>query len=393
MIENINLRTFGSFGNIYENADAFAGDESIRAHTSISQTIAAQAPAAFSVLPDASVALDYGMGMTALYVYDRAQDAIRAYYLDKPVVLFPGIPFCLRPIGEESDVRLYLPEGAALLAAPVSAPMPSLALVPRLAIPRIFTLFYQEKPKGFFFRGESHDPYELFYVDHGTLQCIVAGQSFTLQQHDLMVVLPGQWHIQYADPEASVAFFTISFAMEGPGLEQLGSRVYKASSAIIRLLERMLSLQRNPGPWSADTILNALGRLVLLLLDAPGDTSPEAIPRHDAIAETNENRLVDAALRYIEANLSHPLTVAEVAGHVCISPSYLAVLFRRHLQMTPMAYIHKLKLEEGRRLIHQGEMTITQVAQHLGFATLQHFSRLFKHYFHLSPREYARSLR
>lgn len=391
MIENLNLRTFAPYGRVFEDNMAFGAHRAgmlplLERVVSVGRT-----PGGFCTCKDHVIGLDYVDGMTALCILDPETGNSRAYYLDKPVLLSAGIAFALIACGDQGQARLYLPREDALSPYPGEPVVPALWVTPRMTIPRIYTFFYQEKPKGFFFRGEKHAPYELMYVDHGSLHCIVGGQNFELRQHDLLICLPEQWHIQYADPDTSVAFVTVSFDMEGMDADGLGGRARRASPAVIRLLEEMLAQQRAPGPWSGDSMLLSLGRLILALVAV--QEKPAALFRHDTIAESNENKLVDEALRFIEENLTRSLSVSEVAAAVCASPSYLAVLFRRHLRMTPTAYIHKLKLEEGRRLIHQGNMTITQVSQHLGFATLQHFSRLFKAYFGLGPREYARSLR
>lgn len=389
MIENLNTRTFMQHGAVFEDTEHFL--DMVKENALVAQELdtSGDAPLDGFVYMQHAVAVDYVEGMAALCVLAEDGKAAQVYYLDKPVLLKAGRPFRILSIGEACNVRLFLPQGEALMDYPSAVPCPPLSLEPSLRIDRIHTFFLQEKPKGFYFRGEKHGPYELTYVDRGTIHCIAGGTNYTLSQNDILICLPGQWHIQYADPDVSAAFVTVSFDMRCPQADALGGRVFRATSGNAHCLKAMLEEQQMPGRYSADKMIQLLEQLVLALLDAPRKGSKQ---RHDAITERNENRLVDEGLRFIEKNLTRPLTVAEVAAAVCISPSYLAVLFGRHLQMTPIATIRKLKLEESRRLIHQGDMTISQVAQHLGFATLQHFSRCFKEYFGIGPREYARTL-
>ena len=42
----------------------------------------------------------------------------------------------------------------------------------------IFTCFYQVRKSNYTFPGESHDYYELTYIDHGTLDTTVDGHSY-----------------------------------------------------------------------------------------------------------------------------------------------------------------------------------------------------------------------
>lgn len=390
MVENLNPRTFAAYGQVFEDNALYFAQRTAEEWQECILLVPTDNPGSFVCCPDATIGLDYDGGMVALCVYAQDSGQTSAYYLDKPVQLAPGTPFQLLPIDQRCTVRLYLIRGTALQPADVPGTPPPLSIDPSFHIPRIHTLFYQEKPKGFYFRGEKHAPYELTFVDQGRVQCIMGGINYTLERHDLLFCPPNQWHIQYADPDVSAAFVTVSFELEGIDMSALAGRVHHAPPEVIKGLSAMLAEQKSPRAYSADHIILHLSQVLLSLLGA-SETTHQA--RHDPIAEGNENRLVDKGLRYIEEHLTRPLTVAEIAAAVCVSPSYLAVLFRRQLHMTPIETIRKLKLEEGRRLIHQGDMTISQVAQHLGFATLQHFSRCFKQYFGLGPREYARSLR
>lgn len=389
MIENLNPRTFAPFGTVYDHRARFEAALVSLDAAPLVKAAAQEADARFEACADSPIALDFIDGMTVLCVTDSTERPSRAYYLDKPVLLRRGIRFCLLTIGQPGTIRLYLPSGARLQPMPGPASLPALTLSPALAVTRLYTFFYQEKPKGFFFGGEKHAPHELVYVDRGVMHCIVGGRRYTLRQHDLLLCLPHQWHIQYADPDVRVAFVTISFDMACADAAALGHRVYHASAAAIGYLEEMLAAQREATARSAARLPLLLG---LLLLALPDDAQSGAGARYDAISLANENHLVDTALRFIATNLTRPLTVAQIAAQACVTPSYLAVLFRRHLHRTPLDMLHQLKLEEARRLIHQGGMTITQVSQHLGFATLQHFSRLFTAYFGLSPRAYARTV-
>mgnify|MGYP004733020247 FL=1 len=105
---------------------------------------------------------------------------------------------------------------------------------------------------------------------------------------------------------------------------------------------------------------------------------------------SSENALVDQALRYISQNIGSKLSVADVARHVSVSPSYLSVLFGRHLRIKPSDYIRREKLEEAKRLIRQGTMSFTQIADLLKFSSVCHFSNLFKCAYGVTPTEFAR---
>ena len=87
----------------------------------------------------------------------------------------------------------------------------------RLEVRAIYTLFYQEKERGFLFKGESHDLIELVYVDKGELHNVVNGADTLLSQGEMMLYAPGFWHMQYADLDVEPSFITVSFDLSGDG--------------------------------------------------------------------------------------------------------------------------------------------------------------------------------
>ena len=81
-----------------------------------------------------------------------------------------------------------------------------------------------------------------------------------------------------------------------------------------------------------------------------------------------------------------------MARAVNVSPSYLSVLYARHLRIKPSDYIRREKLEESKRLIKLGEMNFSQIADQLKFSSVCHFSYMFKRWYSMTPTEFSRSI-
>ena len=88
------------------------------------------------------------------------------------------------------------------------------ALVSRMNLKEIFTCFYQVRKSNYIFPGETHDYYELTYIDHGTLDTTVDGQKYRLQKYDLILYYPGQFHTQSTDSQSTCSYLTITFDMD-----------------------------------------------------------------------------------------------------------------------------------------------------------------------------------
>lgn len=325
-------------------------------------------------------------GMTRICISSDGEN-FHHYYLDRPLRLNPGVWFSLAPLQSSSTVEMlsreeFQPTGRVLSQSQLT--------YPPLRVENIYTFFYQEKEPGFCFSGESHEILELTYVDHGCLHSVTDGQEMTLEQGDLTIYGPGQFHMQYADIDVAVRYVTITFSLSGSGWQKLLNRKFQAAQEGLMLLERLLREMEQPGLFAEDTIVSLLSLLLLHLLRLDQDR-PKAPTSVGAIQ--NENELIRRTQLYISQHLRQKLSVPGVARHVGVSASYLTALFQKHLHIAPGEYIRRLKLQESKQMIREGKLNFTAIAEELNYSTVHHFSRQFKEKFGITPTEYAKSIR
>ena len=99
------------------------------------------------------------------------------------------------------------------------------------------------------------------------------------------------------------------------------------------------------------------------------------------------------ALQIITHRCHNPLSLKELAASVHVSVPYICRLFQTHLGMPPGEYINKIRLEECKFLLCQGELSMGEIAVHMNFSSPQQFSRQFRHYCGMTPSEYAKAHR
>lgn len=98
------------------------------------------------------------------------------------------------------------------------------------------------------------------------------------------------------------------------------------------------------------------------------------------------------AIGEMEGNLERPVSCADLASTVALSPRQLERLFRKHLGSSPTRYYLGLRLERAHFLLMQTSMSILNVALACGFVSASHFSKCYREYFGWSPSEERRSL-
>ena len=385
MISNLNQLSFQAYG-VIESERVRGRDLAQKAeHSRILELSRGECPVFIS---QSETWLCNHSNMTVLSVAMEEGD-FQHFYLDKVVCIKPGIRFVVHPYQERSSVELVsreTPQECGRLDAG-----DEFRLRRQIQVSSIYTFFYQEKEKGFTFPGEEHAPLELTYVDKGALHSVADGRDFLLEQGDLVIYAPGQWHMQYADVDMSPSFITITFDLADGYPEALVNRKFTIPQSAVPALQRMLRELDRMDAYSADIVICMLQLLLLELLRE--QTTPAGTKLRTTNAVNSENEIIRRAQQYISEHVREKLTVPLVARHVDVSPSYLTALFRKNLQISPGEYVRRIKLQESKQMIREDNMNFTEIAAALQYSTVHHFSRQFKDKFGITPTEYAKSVR
>lgn len=97
---------------------------------------------------------------------------------------------------------------------------------------------------------------------------------------------------------------------------------------------------------------------------------------------------IEKAKTFILENLSNPITVKDVADHVCMSPEYFTKLFKRETGQNIKEFITLTKLSAAKDMLEHSGVPVGMVALELGYTNFSHFSQVFKKYEDMSPSEY-----
>ena len=101
---------------------------------------------------------------------------------------------------------------------------------------------------------------------------------------------------------------------------------------------------------------------------------------------SSQPKLVEA-VELMEANIEEPMTLDELATHVGISRRQLERLFQKHLQCVPTRYYLEIRLRRARELLLRTPRSIVDIAFACGFVSAPHFSKCYRDFFGIPPRE------
>lgn len=169
----------------------------------------------------------------------------------------------------------------------------------------------------------------------------------------------------------------------------------------VALTTRLFSIDRDRftasgGTAPLDMMLNLIGRdhgrelaagiSEMFIYDrVRNEQDQQRVPLKHVLGTTQPKLLEIVAL--MESNLEEPIELDDLASYVDVSRRQLERLFQKYLRCSPSRYYLKLRLVRARQLLKQTSLSIIEVASVCGFVSTPHFSKCYREYFGVPPRD------
>jgi len=124
-------------------------------------------------------------------------------------------------------------------------------------------------------------------------------------------------------------------------------------------------------------LLQMISRFLDTPLFKPNDSDP--IPSKILIA-----------VRYIQVNLKHNITVNQLASNVNLQKDYFSRLFYKYTGLRPLSYIQEKRIEHAQYLIATTGLAFNEISEKSGFKSVSYFTKIFKKVTSFSPDQYRR---
>jgi AraC-like DNA-binding protein len=155
---------------------------------------------------------------------------------------------------------------------------------------------------------------------------------------------------------------------------------------LLELYRRMEREVETKAPGSKLLTDNLFTQIITLLFRSVGNTVLDI--ENPAGRNLSDISIVNSCLEYIHAKDDVPIRIEDICQSLHISESYLFKTFSSVMKMPPGSYIQLYRIKRAEQLMKTTELTFKEISERLGFASPYYFSRVFKKYYHLSPRDY-----
>lgn len=249
-----------------------------------------------------------------------------------------------------------------------------------------------------------HDGVELLYIVDGEIVHTVNGERYLMREGDFMFVNSGSMHEGRATELGRGKYMVLSFltsllSPEGKGrvaekyfggtmsrenfpslfLESRDEKAIELRKLCGEIAE--LNIQRPPC-YELNIKSNLFKIWAILFLEASKKT----------VAHKSDSSIdrIKRAVEYIGDNYQNKLGLDEIAAVCNISKSEFCRSFKKVMRRTPFDYIMDLRIRKSIELLDEGR-SITESALSSGFFDSSYYTKMFKRYMNLTPREYLKN--
>ena len=275
-------------------------------------------------------------------------------------------------------------------------------------VQKIVTIHYQALEKNYLFPEESHDFWEINYVDKENVFIGIDGEKIELKQGEMIFIKPNQPHfVESGNKEPNL--FILSFSCRSESMKFFEGKKYAVPKHYRYLLQNIMSeaentfdlpdfdpnlsalqLKENPNLGGEQIIKNALETLLIYMLRTAQQQSLNEEFFVSKIADSSE--LQDEIVRILRSKVYGKFTLADLSAELHYGTTRLCTFFREKTGKSIYQTYLKLKIDEAKKLIRK-KKSFAEITDLLCFDSISTFTFVFKKHVGMTPSEYRASIK
>ena len=236
----------------------------------------------------------------------------------------------------------------------------------------------------------THNHTELFYIVGGRGQFLLQDQLYPVNASNLVIINPNVTHTEVSLNAQPMEYIVlgidgIELATGENSNGQFCILDHFESVEISGCLRNILREMEQKSTGYEDVCQAYMEILIIRLMR----NTALAVPSDPQVV--SGNRQCATVRRYIDLHFKEPLTLEQLAEEAHMNKYYLSHTFKREYGVSPINYMISRRIEESKYLLAETDLSMSHIAQLLGFSSLSYFSQVFKRTQNMSPMEYRQS--
>ena len=236
----------------------------------------------------------------------------------------------------------------------------------------------------------AHRNAELFYVVGGRGQFRIEDELYPVSTDDLVVVNPLVQHTEVSFNANPLEYIVLG--IEGLELSVQGTSEERfcivsfqgGSQSVLPTLREMLQ-EVQAGLPGFDAVCQGLLEVLVVRLMRRTDFSASLAPPQHTSKECA------AVRRYIDSHFKENLNLDTLAEMVHVNKFHMAHAFTKEYGVSPISYLNQRRIQESALLLKSTDMSLSRIAQTMGFSSPSYFSQSFRREMGQSPLAYRQS--
>jgi AraC-like DNA-binding protein len=267
------------------------------------------------------------------------------------------------------------------------------------------SIHYFELNSRFAHGKETHDFWEMVYVDRGTALAVAGEKEIKITAGEVLFHPPGEHHALSSCPDDPPTVFVISFYATGPQTSFFKGLCMNVPTPLRRYITEMISdgqeayvldndspsaegpIRKQDGIIGSEQLIKLNLEMFLVKL-----IRYSVLPKLDDETPEDIEPLAAEIMARLKNGVYGKVTVEGLAKSLGFSRTHIAYVFKRNFGKTVLEYITDLKISEAKYLIRKGQYSVAQIAEYLHFENPHYFYRVFKKATGLTPKEYSMSV-
>ena len=222
-----------------------------------------------------------------------------------------------------------------------------------------------------------------------------------VKRNDIYLSLPNDIHKIESDPNAPLKFDFFAFNTSDEkltnALKTIEMTCFSPTNRVFHdknvstLVDMGISELLSESGYQQE-IMSSILRLIVVHI-IKNFTHPTA---HSNASQMNPNKADELCYRlmnYVNTHIFEIKNLEELAQNTNYCYPHLSTLFKRHTSQTLSEYYRFQKLEKAKSLIEETELSLTEIAEKLNYASIYSFSKAFKNQYGTPPAEYRKKFK
>ncbi len=273
-------------------------------------------------------------------------------------------------------------------------------------IHKLISIRYYEFDKDFVFKGESHDFWEVVYVDSGEVEIDAGERKLYLKQGEIVFHEPNEFHtirpfnkaanvfiISFVSSSKTMNFFKKKNFILTPQLRRNIASILEEHTQTFKPMffdDHKLELLETPligGQQMIKTYLEQL--LIMIIRHEQKHYEARIFPSKESM----ESHLASCIMDIIDKNIYNKISVEDICKKLNYSKAYISKVFKEATGYTLLEYTLLQKIKEAKLLIREQKYSFTQISDMLCFDNPHYFSTVFKRVTNMTPTKYKTSVK